>query len=622
MSAASSMLKYPLSSDKALPDAPDILTPLRKHQSSPFFNRAQSPFFDRSRWNARRELTFKQPKPAPSNGRLRWIFPLPALIIALVTFAMATVLLLYLVAMRRVHDSGISEAIVVSEIGTNTLVGLTISTVSTHLVSISVPFLIYVAAYCVAGTWLSEQEFPRQSRPAQPTPLQYAHMVKMLSSPNIASIFQAARHSRQWRQTVRFPRAFHLTLMLTVLIFGLSYSLILADIWLHGASSIVQLTVTSNDRISPVRLAFNESVCTTSNACLNNNRGWASDAPWVIQTGLAIAANDSTAPFSIVNLDNASGVAAVVPSLQDPSLIYETPSFGVRAQCASLTPNCTTASHAQCPGYPLAAGFPLAIGGNTSASSAPSSSASAHSSAPSAIPAALPVTSVLAITEPAANPQSVRVQLYWSNSSGNVLVSPASPAAIQTNGGVAAWASCNLTYYNLALRHDGEGNYSDIGNDGPVLANPNFAAIMQGGLLSQAGNLQLLANLQGTMLSQPEVSTALSAMDKEMAHLTLALFAGTLQRSTEHTQASSHHPELFGKYPLAPVIVYIFLLYAYAFTAGGIYVWAARLRSRFFRTPGFRTTSAVRLAQMRLTDPLAIVAALYPSFPDGFIRRG
>jgi hypothetical protein len=74
------------------------------------------------------------------------------------------------------------------------------------------------------------------------------------------------------------------------------------------------------------------------------------------------------------------------------------------------------------------------------------------------------------------------------------MVRPANPAAIQTSSGdILAWAACNLTFYNLTLRHE-EGNYGVVGN--PVLAESNFATIMQGGLLSQVGNLQLLSNLQ------------------------------------------------------------------------------------------------------------------------------
>jgi hypothetical protein len=119
------------------------------------------------------------------------------------------------------------------------------------------------------------------------------------------------------------------------------------------------------------------------------------------------------------------------------------------------------------------------------------------------------------------------------------------------------------------------------------------------------------------MLAQPDVSSAVAAMNQELGRLTLALFAGTLEPSASPTAAQRTsippHPVLLGRYPLPPVVVYLLLLYAYALTAAGIYLAAARLRSALFRAPGYKQTSAVQLAQLRLADPLALVAALHPS---------
>ncbi|KAJ6490609.1 hypothetical protein C8R47DRAFT_452957 [Mycena vitilis] len=601
--------------EKDLPDAPEILTPLRKHQSSPFnfnrdkqpspfFNRGASPFLPRQR--AARELTFQQPPDTPSDGRPRWIFTFPALVIALLTFALATILLLYLAVLRRVSNPD-GSALFVSELATDTLVGLTITTVATHTVSISVPFLISVAAYCVAGKWLSEQEFPPQTRVALPTPLQYAHMVSILATPKITSVYQAGRHLQESRKTIQVPRAFHLALALTALIMGLSYSLILADIWLHGASSIVQQTLESAVPSTAFAVSFNASVCTSSNACLNDTAGWAFKAPWVTQTGLLIAAN-SSADLAVITLNNASDLAVVVPASPDPSFALQGPSFGVRAQCTSLTPNCNGTAAVQCPGYPQTP--TLALGGNTTASTngtAHNTTSNANTTTP------VQPTTKLTAAGKTANPQTVLMQLQWG---ADVLVQPANPSAIQTSGGdVLAWASCDLSFYNLTVRHE-DGNYGLVGD--AVLADQDFAAIMQGGLLSQTGNLQLLSYLQATMLAQPNISGAASAMNQELSRLTLALFAGTLQtqitpKVAVAAQSTAPQPTLYGRYPLPPVIVYLFLLYAYALTAAGIYLSAARLRSTLYRAPGYRTASAVQLAQLRLTDPLALVAALYPS---------
>ncbi|KAJ7481211.1 hypothetical protein B0H11DRAFT_1236582 [Mycena galericulata] len=169
--------------------------------------------------------------------------------------------------------------------------------------------------------------------------------------------------------------------------------------------------------------------------------------------------------------------------------------------------------------------------------------------------------------------------------------------AIQANNSdILSGTMCNMTFYNLTLQYR-SGKYSLAGE--PVLADPAFAAVMQSGLLSQLGNFQLVSSLQATRLAAQNQSSSLAAMNQELSRLSLALFAGTLQTAASTTQQSA----LFGRYPLAPVIVYLFFLYSYAFTAGGIYIWAARLRSPLFRAPGRKTTSAMQLAQLQPDGP-------------------
>ncbi|KAJ7681792.1 hypothetical protein B0H17DRAFT_1205604 [Mycena rosella] len=215
--------KVATDSDKALPDAPIMLTPLRKHAPSPFF--------------PGRQLAFTtQPPAPPTHGRLRWVLLLPALLVGLLVFVLATILLLYFFVLRRVPGAAVAPVILVAE-PTHGLLGLTISTLATHTASIGAPVLVSVAGYCVAGTWLKEQAFPRQTRVALPTPLQYAHMVQVLVTARPISVYRASLYLRSRR--TRVPRAFRVALALTGLVLGLSYTLILADVWLHAASSVV-----------------------------------------------------------------------------------------------------------------------------------------------------------------------------------------------------------------------------------------------------------------------------------------------------------------------------------------------------------------------------------------------
>ncbi|KAJ7461526.1 hypothetical protein FB451DRAFT_1371252 [Mycena latifolia] len=219
--------KYPprltSNDDKALPEAPAMLTPLRKHAPSPFF--------------PGRRLTFtSQPPPPPTHGRLHWALPLPALLVFLLVFLLATFFLLFLVVLRRVPGAAAADASVFSVYEpTHGLLGLTISTIATHTASLSAPLLISIAGYCVAGTWLKEQTFPSTTRVAVPTPLQYAHMVQLLTTARPTAVCRAGLYLRARR--TRVPRAFRIALALTALVLGLSYALVLVDVWLHAAAS-------------------------------------------------------------------------------------------------------------------------------------------------------------------------------------------------------------------------------------------------------------------------------------------------------------------------------------------------------------------------------------------------
>ncbi|KAJ7172086.1 hypothetical protein C8R46DRAFT_137981 [Mycena filopes] len=599
--------------DKALPDAPDLLTPLRKHQPSPMFN-------NQSRWSwsnrKGRVLTFQQPT-EPTDGRPRWVFTFPALVISLLAFIMATLFLVYLVALRRVQRPDAQWAIFVFEPMGSPLLGLTITTVATHVVSISVPFLISVAGYCVAGKWLAEQQFPPAARPALPTPLQYASMVKMLTTSKVTSVYEAGRYMKAAKGNIRFPRTFHVALALTSLVMGLSYLLILVDIWLHGSAFVVYGSIPSTSSQKPIQntsfgVAFNESICSTSPFCLQGAAaGGGYGASWITQAGLVIASNSSDG-LSVITLNNASDLAVVVSKPVNPFVAFEAPSFGIKAQCISLTASCngtTGTPPIECSAFPLI-GSPTSV--SASASVRGSSSTASAAARPSATSSQTGVTKLVLSKPTTSNPQTVLMQLQW-NANGSMVSQ--NPAAVETaDGDILAWASCELTFYNVTLRHE-DGVFGIVGE--PVLASADFSNIMQRGLLSQLGNIRLLSNLQTTMLAEQNTSSAVGAMNQELGRVALALFTGTLQPaplSQSNTQDSQ--PALLGRYPLVPVVLYLFLLYAYSLTAAFIYVWAARLRSQLFRNPNGKTTCAVQLAQLRLTDPLTLVAALYPSYPD------
>ncbi|KAF7311360.1 hypothetical protein MKEN_01037900 [Mycena kentingensis (nom. inval.)] len=583
--------------EKSLPDAPALLTPQRKTRGT-----SPLPFFHPKRAALREQrLTFRKKsiQPLPVLGRMRWTFPFPALFIAVLVFILATFLLLYLAVFGRVPTPDHS-AIYVSEPLTRTLLGLTLTTISTHAVSITVPFLLSVVAYSVAGKWVREQDEPNPTHVPLPTPLQYGLIAKMLTKANIPSAMQAGQYLRLARGRIRVPRAFYLALGYTSLILGLSLALILVDVWIHAAVS-VDFPI-SRDRGASFTIAFNESAC--SGSCLNDTA--------TQSKGLRIASNSSE-DLAIVTLSDASDLAVVVPqTVQNTDL--ETPSFGVLAQCENLTPICAPATRSSA--CPFAVNPSLAQGGGlSSASASMSRSGSARTSRTSNAVLPTPTaslssgTTILATSGSGANPQHVVVRLRWPDADNWV---PLSGVASNVDGDVFSWAACALTFSNVTLQRL-RGEYSVAAE--PTLVEPAFASVMQGPLLWQFGNLQLSANLQATMLSAPDETSAIAALNQGLARLSLALFSGTLQviePAIQRTPSPGPQPAL-GRYPIAPLTIYLFLLFTYALTALFVYISAARLQAPIIRSPGRPAANAAQLTQLRLTDPLAHVAALYPS---------
>nr|GAT49405.1 predicted protein [Mycena chlorophos] len=612
-------LKVNVDIEKTLPDAPALLTPQRK-------DRRASPLpFATKRTKKEPRLTFNKRGRAAPLGRMRWTFALPALFVAILVLGVATVLLLFVVVLGRVPSASINDpsSIYVSHPPTRLLLGLTISTISTHIVAISVPVLVSVVAYCVAGKWLEEQELPNPPRVVLPSPLQYGLMVKMLTTSSIGSVIQAGQYLHSSNGRARTPRAFHMALSLTSLILGLSFSLILADVWLHAAVSIVPGGALFADGFSSLNVVFNESVCADvqGSSCLNDTAGWAATQPWIVEKGLLVAANE-TSDFLVTTLSsNSTGDLALVIPRSASQFGFQLSTFGVAAQCVNLTPNCTSAADppSLCDAatrvvQPSASAKPSASpSASASASASPSTSSAAPSSSSS-------TTSVRATSGPNANPQAVVMQLEWPETD----ISLANDVATKSsNGDIRSWASCELSFYNVTFQQQpgSRGDPPEL-----TLASPAFANIMQGALLSQVGNLQLLSNLEATMFYAADEASALAAMNREVARVTLALFSGTLELQATTPSPHSHSdffnapPSLqpagsLGRYPIAPLTIYLVLVYSYALTAFGIYLYAACLRAPIIRGPNRfpATVNAAQLAQLRLTDPLAQIAALYPS---------
>ncbi|KAJ7203323.1 armadillo-type protein [Mycena pura] len=232
----------PRTDDKALPFPPSVLQPLRKHEP---LGKAAAP---------------RRRAEAPPAG-LGWLALLPGMLVALLSAGSATTLLLYLTMRRDAAAPPFTHGFYVDELRHDgaPLLGLLAASVITNIIwFIGFPVLISLAAYCVAGAWLSYQQRPRSSRPQLLTPLQYALLFQLFSAPSPSSTYQAAAYLARPRSRVPAPAFFPSAVFLAASILCLSSLISIADTWLHAAAAVVVVlpapALASNEALDAARL--------------------------------------------------------------------------------------------------------------------------------------------------------------------------------------------------------------------------------------------------------------------------------------------------------------------------------------------------------------------------------
>ncbi|KAK7054557.1 hypothetical protein VNI00_003756 [Paramarasmius palmivorus] len=430
-----------------------------------------------------------------------------------------------------------------------------------------------------------------------------------------------------------------------VVIYGLTLLIRGVDLWLHLAATATVFNSTvpgvPSDSFK-YGIAFNESLCTPLDieigGCLvGQDSGWAASTPSVQQSGWLIASNVSSSvifhsgqePLFVVTIHDEEDLAAIVPVKSNETSVWSAPSFGIRAKCKNITPqcvpqrgvyNCSAAgypflpfnnsnigyvSNERIPGHIMAKIGDKIVGGNNGPVDAG--------------PGVFPL-----------NPQSVGVQFEWFilNSDTATLTpneefsnTPFDAVGVNSDhsnnfanadpsksGTYHAFADCEMAFYNLTIRYD-MGVYNLDGTPEP--SNGPFTATMWGPLLNQMINTHLHANLQGRLLAPISQERIMAAVSQEISRLSLAVFAGAVINAPVHN-LSFHHSDLVGRYPIAPVIAYTVLLFVYSFVSIGIFVWASIMKTRIVQAPDGTKATSMELTQLQLTDPMMIVAMTFP----------
>ncbi|KAF7296189.1 hypothetical protein HMN09_01087500 [Mycena chlorophos] len=157
---------------------------------------------------------------------------------------MATTLLCFLLNTHGTRSAGSERGFIVDEWGhtamSKPLWGLFASTLAANIIStISFPILLSLSAYCIAAPWLDLQERKSTIETTLMTPLQYALLFRIFSSPGPISVAQAMSYIRRRKRRAAAPAYFSSGIALAGALLVLSYSISIANLWLHATARVV-----------------------------------------------------------------------------------------------------------------------------------------------------------------------------------------------------------------------------------------------------------------------------------------------------------------------------------------------------------------------------------------------
>ncbi|KAJ7259295.1 hypothetical protein C8J57DRAFT_1639961 [Mycena rebaudengoi] len=233
--------------------------------------------------------------PAAKNSNLRlgpyrrfnWGILLPALTTSLITAGFASAFLVWLLsqrvdaadnkAFRRALVAAVGRPISASNfplIGQifgvdrggedrTTMYGLALSSVASHLVSLTTPFVLRVFAYSLDSMWIEQQTRGRDG--SLPTPTQYGHLVGLCASFSLSSVYDAGKYlalGRKKRPSA--PMALVAAFSAALVALLINYVLSLSDLWLHATATTFghtfQTTIPSAS-LPPLGTKINTALC-------------------------------------------------------------------------------------------------------------------------------------------------------------------------------------------------------------------------------------------------------------------------------------------------------------------------------------------------------------------------
>jgi hypothetical protein len=331
--------------------------------------------------------------------------------------------------------------------------------------------------------------------------------------------------------------------------------------------------------------------------------------------------SNSSADMSVITLADAEDLAVVVKPLVPQLVAFRATTFGARASCASLNHLCGSkgVDIGNCTGFPPT--FPPVSGvdnGNLGSGDSKlfiqSSNYGSNASCPhiSANDVTDDASALNPTCPPPVNAYSLWMQFLWTSEGDDPYGSspPGSDAVYGWGEKATMLTNCTVSFYNVTLDYR-NGSYklvdeqlSNVGlSDG--LAAPTRLGHYASHLLTDVQGLSFLSN---------NTDEVMAYLNQDLARLAIGSAAAVMNVAADTLSASTLGTVIVGRYPFWPVVIILGLLYTHALLALGIFFMTALFtHTDMVCVAGDpKRVSALELAQLRLTDPLTVVAALFP----------
>jgi hypothetical protein len=421
--------------------------------------------------------------------------------------------------------------------------------------------------------------------------------------------------------------------VLGIVIFVIVHLVGIADLWLHATTSAVLFNLTTSDPgTSPpmTSVIFNQSLCSQhdfpplNSICITGADGWANDREdFMTVIGQNVISNSSS-DRKIITLADAKDLSLVVPRVVDKRTSFKASNFGARAQCKSLNSQCIgqgTMTPINCSNIGITI---IPTNPSVVASLAVVAPYDKWDDNPPSLNTSYPLFGPHYCC--ATNPVETLLQLRWSSQVNGLTSVPNDAIQPYPIPLLNIYASCSLTFYNLTMAYDGSASdekYWSVAPEDLLPSSDHFATILAAPYAWQLVTDHLTMNIKSRAMSANSTQQVMAALNQELSRLALGYVSGAFIFAPA-SNVRVTVPTILGRYPIAPLLVFVLLLFIYGLIGIVIFVMSFNMRSdnvlippELRRFAGSTHVNAdqlmpsLELVRLRLTSPLPLLAQFF-----------